>query len=473
MNLHFPETLFNPKFIKYLTEVNSSTEILFGGAGSSKTVHSAIKDVLRLLQGKNVLVVRQVYNTLQDSYYTDLKKAINDILDLSSEFTFKVSPLRIECSNKRVILFRGLDDVEKLKGIACEVGEIDHFTVEEATETKEPSINQLQFRSRGGGERLDASQIQDIRENFDKAKTLEELTSIERKKDIYELLGFECKEDFEESGKTMTLLFNPVSTNHWIYKRFFCDPDGNPTFFIQDKVKHTPQLYIMHSDHWDNAFLTYDDHMRYETYRFINQYFYNVYSRGMWGVLGNIVFENVKLAEFDEDFISNIPETFVGLDFGSKDPNALVRTGIDRAKKEIYILQEFVQGDMNIEALAEAVRSLTYQNETIWCDSANRQQISDLVYYGLKAVPVSKYGGANFKPHGISVLWGYTIYVSIECKQFAGEITSYTWKEDSHGNVLSVPDDGVGADHQNTLDAGLFYALNSVLIKSNTSKIYG
>jgi len=473
MQLQFPPTLFNPRFLQYLTEVESSTEILFGGAGSSKTVHSAVKDVLRVLKGKNVLVVRQVYNTLEDSYYTDLKKAINDILDVGSEFTFKKSPLRIECSNERVILFRGLDDVEKLKGIACPVGEIDHFTVEEATETKEPSINQLQFRSRGGGERLTIEQIQEIRETMDKAMSLDDLTSLDRKKNIYELLGYDTKEDFEESGKTMTLLFNPVSTNHWIYRRFFCDSEGNATFHISEKVKHTPQLYIMHSDHWDNAFLTYDDHMRYESYRFINKYFYDVYSKGMWGVLGNIIFENVKLARFDDNFIANIPEQYVGLDFGVKDPNALVRTGINRQKKEIYILQEFVKGGMSTEELANVVQGFLYSKETVWCDSAGLQQITDLQIKGIDARSVSKYGGANFKPHGISVLWEYTIFVNVDCKTFAGEISSYTWKEDSKGNVLNVPDDGIGAEHQNTIDAGLFYALNQVLMQCKTSKIYG
>ena len=219
------------------------------------------------------------------------------------EFSFKRSPLRIECSNKNVILFRGLDDVEKLKGIACPVGEIDHFTVEEATETREPSINQLQFRSRGGGDKMTAEQIQEIKEQFDSAANLEELTSIDTKQDIYEKLGFASREEFDNSGKTMTLLFNPVSENHWIYRRFFADADGNATFYIQDKVYESPQLYIMHSDHWDNGFLTYDDHMRYESYRFINKYFYDVYSKGYWGVLGNIIFDNIKLAEFDIDFV--------------------------------------------------------------------------------------------------------------------------------------------------------------------------
>ena len=469
----FPDSLFNDAFLPYLYEISKPIEILFGGAGSSKTIHSCVKDIFRVLSGKNILVVRQVYGTIEDSYYNDLKKVTTGILDLGAYFKFKKSPLRIECTiNKKVILFRGLDDVEKLKGISVPVGTLDHFTIEEATETHEESTNQLQFRTRGGGEYIDTSSRQTLKEKLLNAASLEELQSNELKNSIYEMLGFDSKEEFDDSGKSMTLLFNPVAKTSWVFKRFFTDSEDKEIFDIIKGVYISDNMYIMHSTHWDNGFLTYDDHVRYESYRFINQYFYNVYCLGNWGVLGDIIFEKVKLANFGADFIATIPEQYVGLDFGNKDPNALVRTGIDRVKKEIYILDEFVGGSMSSSELADVVIGFTAPNETVWCDSAGRQQIHDLQTRGINALAVIKYGGANFKPHGISVLWEYTIYVSTRCKTFASEIMSYTWKKDRHGNVMNVPDDGVGANHQNTLDAGLFYTLNPVLLNTKRARVY-
>lgn len=467
-DVEIPDELFSDRFLHYLWEVNSSVEILFGGAGSGKTVHSSFKDVLRVLGGKNVLVLRQVYGTIKDSYYTDLKKAV-EILGFSDFFKFKVAPLEIECANGKVILFRGLDDVEKIKGITVPNGVLDHFTIEEITETKEESLNQLQFRTRGGGSRLERHEIGEMQRAMMLADSLEDLNNRDLKEGIFKMLGFDSREDFVEQEKTMTGLFNPVNKGHWVYERFFTDSKGKTIFHIEDGEYETPELYIMHSTHWDNSFLSWDDHKRYESYRFINQYFYNVYALGRWGVLGDLIFTKVKPAEFSPEFIRNIPEQYIGLDFGSVDPNAIMRVGIDEQKKHIYILDEQVQNKLNTEQLIEFVRGFISHGENVWCDSAGAQQINDLQCAGINAIPVSKYGGANFKPHGISCIWGYTIFFSTHCKNFANEISQYTWDEDSKGNKLNKPKDG--GDH--TIDSGLFYALNNKWIKRKTSMIYG
>lgn len=503
--IKLPFKLFSESFLFYLFYVNSTTEVQFGGAGGGKTVHSAFKDILRVIgrpylakcngkplteeevikiitgkkvrfkwewrqeHPKNVLVLRQTYNTLQDSYYADLKKAVS-IFGFEEYFDFKVSPLFIHYKPEdKVILFRGLDNVEKLKGITCPNGSIDHYTMEEVTETHESSSNQLAFRTRGGGEYIEKSLRDKMLSKMDKQATYDDLMSEDVKQSIYELLGYNDREDFQDHGKTNTVLFNPVNKGHWVYDRYFKTKEGNEFFHIEDRMYHTPNLFIQHSTHRDNPFLTDEDHRRYIAYKFINQYFYNVYCLGRWGVLGDLIFTKVKPAQFDREFIRNIPEQYVGLDFGSVDPNALMRVGIDQRKKHIYILDEMVQNKLNTDQLIEMVRGFTAPNEVVWCDSAGAQQIMDLQMAGVNAIAVSKYGGANFKPHGISVIWGYTIYFDTKCKNFANEITQYSWQEDSKGNKLNKPQDG--NDH--TIDAGLFYAPNSLWIQKKASRIYG
>ena len=504
MQIQFPKELFSDSFLYYLFYVDSLIEIQFGGAGGGKSVHSAFKDILRMIgrpriesdtfltekqvvdiiykrevdieyrwvqdEPKNVLILRQTYNTIKDSYFADLKKAIA-VFGFEDFFITKTSPqLYIECTEtEKVSLFRGLDNVEKLKGVTCKNGSIDHYTVEEITETLEESNNQLGFRTRGGGEYIESDLRGEMFDIFDNCETYEELMSADVKRDIYTILGYHDREDFIESKKSMSGLFNPVNITHWVHPRFFCDSNGKEIFKIQDRIYHTPELFIQHSTHRDNPFLTPEDHRRYMSYKFINQYFYNVYCLGLWGVLGDLIFTKVKPATFDEDFIRNIPEIFIGLDFGTVDPNAIMRVGIDERKKHIYILDEAVQNKLNSEQLIEFVRGFIDHKQDVYCDSAGAQQITDLQCAGINAIPVSKYGGANFKPHGISCIWGYTIFFSTHCKHFAGEVSQYTWAQDSRGNKLNKPVDG--NDH--TIDAGLFYSLNSKWIRRKTTMIYG
>ena len=503
--IQLPFKMFSESFLFYLFYVDSLTELLFGGAGGGKTVHSAIKDILRLVgkprlekcngkpltpedvykiitgkkvrfkyrwvqdEPKNILVLRQTYNTIQDSYYTDLKKAIA-MLGFEDYFETKTSPLYIKyLPNDKVALFRGLDNVEKLKGITCPNGGIDHYTVEEITETGENSSNQLAFRTRGGGDYIDRDNRKEMFKKLDSANTYDELMSDDVKEDIYQLLGYNDLEDFEEQKKTNSVLFNPVNKGHWVHERFFLDSKGKEFFHISDGMFHTDKLFIHHSTHRDNPFLTLEDHRRYMAYKYINQYFYNVYCLGLWGVLGDLIFTKVKPARFSDEFIREIPQQYIGLDFGSVDPNAIMRLGVNEDKKEIYVLDEMVQNKLDTQQLVDMVKGFIDPHETVWCDSAGLQQITDLKTFDVDARSVSKYGGANFKPHGIGVLWGYTIYFSEHCKNFAREISQYSWQEDSKGNKLNKPQDG--NDH--TIDAGLFYALNSVLIRKKASRVYG
>ena len=124
--------------------------------------------------------------------------------------------------------FAGLDDVEKIKSITFANGELTDIWVEEATETQESSINQLKVRLRGG-----------------------------------------------KSKKQMVLSFNPINIQHWI-KRHFID-SGLAT--------------VCFSTYKDNKFLSDDDRKALEDLKYSDEYTYNVYCLGQWGILGKTVFD--------------------------------------------------------------------------------------------------------------------------------------------------------------------------------------
>lgn len=447
--------LLNEKFTHYVSDVEAPIQILFGSAGSSKTVHSAIKTIKKTLKGKNTLVIRQVYGTLQDSYFNDLKKAVK-ILGVESLFKFRKTPLKITCRSGAVILFRGLDDVEKLKGVSVPKGSIERIVVEEATETREESINQLQFRSRGGGDKLTQEQIEILKNTINSAPTLEELTSIDFKKYLFGIMGCSSSKELAESGKTLELIFNPTNIDHWIVQRFLKDSNGSWIFNIDDGVLDTQEIYVMHSTHWDNQFLTVDDHIRYESYKFINEYYYNVYAKGRYGVLGDLVHKNFFLCDMTDEFLKALHPRGrrKGLDFGFVDEFALIDCWIDVKSRVVYIIDEFCESRLNTDRM-KVVTSSFVRNEKVICDSASRMSIEDLIAYGVDAVGAYKPEG--HKERAWIWLQGFTIYIHFkQCPKFAKYISQYQWRKDKQtGATLQKLQDG--DDHP--LDA-FIYAIN-------------
>ena len=124
--------------------------VLYGGAGSGKSVFAAQRYIVKLLESEkcNLLAVRKVSNTLRDSVFAELRKIIRK-WKLDKLFDVKESDMRIRCANGNEVLFRGLDDVEKLKSVTFVNGELTDIWIEEASEIEEDDFNQLDIRLRG------------------------------------------------------------------------------------------------------------------------------------------------------------------------------------------------------------------------------------------------------------------------------------------------------------------------------------
>ena len=229
VDIHISKKVFNPVFFPYL-ETDYRYEIYFGGAGSGKSFFIAQKYIYRILKRKmlNLLVVRQTGDTNQDSTFALFKQVINK-WGLADHFKINESDLRIVCKlNGNTIIFKGLDDVEKLKSITFPKGELTDVWMEEASETEEASFNQLDVRLRGGKEK-----------------------------------------------KQITISFNPVNINHWLKK------------FVDAKQ---PNKMSIHSTYKDNKFID-DEYKRLlESFKDKDPYYYSVYCLGEWGVLGKTIF---------------------------------------------------------------------------------------------------------------------------------------------------------------------------------------
>lgn len=211
--------------------------VLMGGGGSGKSVFAAQKIIVRMLseQKHKFLVLRKVAVSLRESVFAELKGVITR-WGLDSLFKINESDMRIRCVNGNQIIFRGLDDVEKLKSIFGITG----VWIEEASEVTTQDFRQLDIRLRG--------------------HTL--------------------------NYKQMLITFNPIDVNHWLKKEFF------------DRKK--PGSTTVHSTYLDNPFLDDAARQVLEDFKETDPYFYDVYALGNWGVLGKTVFNPKRLMELSQ-----------------------------------------------------------------------------------------------------------------------------------------------------------------------------
>lgn len=229
VNIRISKKVFNPCYLPYLDD-DSRYLAFYGGGSSGKSYFLGERTVYRLLTPArhNYLVVRQTGDTNRKSTFPLLKQVISN-WNLSEYFKINESDMRIVCLlTGNEVAFAGLDDVEKIKSITFASGELTDIWVEEATECQEADINQLKVRLRGG-----------------------------------------------KSKKQLVLSFNPINIQHWI-KRHFID-SGLAT--------------VCFSTYKDNKFLTEDDRKALEDLKYADEYTYNVYCLGQWGILGKTVFD--------------------------------------------------------------------------------------------------------------------------------------------------------------------------------------
>ena len=222
----------------YLPLLNNNKRflVIYGSAMSGKSVFCAQKLVIRTITEKKhrFLSLRKVGATVKKSIFQEILDVIYDN-DLTSEFKINRSEFTFtHTSSGNQIYCMGLDEPEKIKSIKGVTG----MWLEEATDFKPEDLNQLDIRIRGKKENY----IQFI------------------------------------------LSFNPIDEKNWLKERFFDSQD--------------PDAHTIKTTYKDNAFLTDDDRRRLESYKELNELFYQVYCLGDWGVVDT---SNKFLFNFKKD----------------------------------------------------------------------------------------------------------------------------------------------------------------------------
>jgi phage terminase large subunit len=390
----------NKVYYPYL-DCQSSIQIFYGGSSSGKSYWLAQRCILSVLyKNKNWLITRNVGVTLRDSTFNEIKKAINK-LKLSRFFKVNETNMVVTCLlNKKQIIFKGLDDVEKLKSITPIDGVIDYIWIEEATETSEVDFNQLEKRLRGCDDEAIEQGIK------------------------------------QEDKKIVIFSFNPIFKTHWIYKRFFLPV----TWSDKQTFYQSEDLLILKTTYKDNKFLTRDDIKRIEDTK--DPYMFTVYVLGEWGVLEGVVFRFTV-----EDLTSLIP-TFdkrkAGGDFGFyPDPAAMSVLQFDKRNRKIYIFDELYIRECSDELLADKIKE-KIGTLPVTFDSAEPKTIKKLQTLGVRARAAIK--GPDSVDFGIKFLKKYDIIIHKACQNTINEFTFYRLKKDQKTGEY-IPGKYQGDDH--------------------------
>ena len=377
--------------------------VVKGGKASKKSSTTALWYIVHMMKypDANVMVIRNVYRTHENSTFAQLKWAIRR-LGVEALWTATRSPLELiyKPTGQR-ILFRGMDRVDKLASTTVERGSICWVWIEEAFELRsEEDFNKLDLSMPRG-------------------------------------------EVAPPLFKQTTITFNPWSEQHWLKARFFDQPH--------------PDVLAMTTNYLCNEWLDDTDRAIYEDMRVRFPRRYAVAGLGEWGVEEGLVFERWRVESFDPRALPEEYRHVFGLDYGyANDPTAFIAAAVSAAQRRLYIYDEHYEKRMLNSDIARMIRDKGYAKERIRADSAEPKSNEELRRLGLgRIAPAIK--GADSVLHGIARLQEYEMVVHPACRHTIAELSAYCWEQDAAGRTINRP-----ADRDNHLMDALRYAMADV-----------
>lgn len=382
----------------YATFWNNRKRFLIckGSKGSKKSATAAMRYVHNIMKYpmSNLLVLRRNFNTHRDSTYAEFKRATAR-LGVSGKFIFKQAPLEIIYKpTGQKIMFRALEDPDKLASVVVAVGYLCWVWIEEAFEiTNEEAFDKLNLSIRG---------------------------AIPKEYNLW---------------KEICCTFNPWIAQHWLKRRFFDKPPENAT--------------VLTTTYLCNEFLDKEDIAQIEELRETNPRKFRIVGLGEWGVSEGLVYGYREWNELDpskqeirlaRDYYGKpkyIP--IYGLDFGfTNSPTAYIEAWVNRKEKKIYIFDEHYQYGMTNDLIAQMLKNKGVEKKMVYADSAEPKSIKEIKNLGCWLEPCEK--GGDRKRAGINKLQEYQIIVDPKCINTIIELNNYCWEKDKKtGITKDVP----------------------------------
>ena len=407
------------RFSSFLTDWEYEQYLLLGGYGSGKSYHVALKIIIKLMEEKRTcLVVRQVRETIKESCFALFKEILSKLGILSDEpirhgqipkgsgVVATSSPMEFRFPNGSRIIFRGMDNTEKIKSIHG----VSIVWMEECSE--------IQYKA------------------------------------YTELLG-----RIREPKVTLHFIMttNPVGKDNWIYNTFFTHTDDKgKQHVIQEEhelyrrrtlVNRKNGVYYHHSLPDDNPFLPPTYINRLDGLKQTDKYLWIVARWGRFGASGVRVLPNFVVAKDAKQFKNKVHSIssrfhFFGLDFGFEESyNALLCCCVDDKEKILYIYKEIYMNHITDDRFSQRkdvkqVAELAGKcNKPICADSAEPKTIQYYRQQGYNMYGAKKYIGSRLQNTKKMKRFA-KIICSPMCKNTIRELKDLTYKTDSKGNVI-------------------------------------
>ena len=408
----FEDFLFNWDYERYL---------LIGGYGSGKSYQIGFKIVLKLLEEKRkALVIREVYDTIQESCYDLLCEILDDMGLLTTdpaEFRRKKnkvlalkSPLKFRFPNGSQIIFKGMDKPEKVKSI----NGVSIVWLEECSEIKYEGYKELLGRIR----------TPNVSMHF-------------------------------------ILSCNPIGRDNWVYRHFFVSlsDDGEETIIMDENKFYDRKCivkngtYYHHSTPDDNPWLPWQYLKRLDELKNYDYPLYMVARWGRFGATGTRVLPQLRVAKDAKTFknaIENLgPENqYFGFDFGFEESfNAVICMSVDLERGILYIWDEIYMNHVTDDVFAAQpeMQRLKMRIENMNAQGYEKMIVADnedpkaITYYRQNGFQIracrNKFAGSRLS-NTRKVKRFKRILVSPKCKNTIRELKDLTYKKDPKGNVI-------------------------------------
>ncbi len=246
------------------------------------------------------------------------------------------------------------------------------------------------------------------------------------------------KANFSIRSKRQTnkviLILNPTTKEHFIYERFFVRngiaPGSNTR---KNGVTFIHSTYLDNHDNLDASVIKEMTDLKESN---PTRYAHEI--MGGWRDRAEgVIFTNWEVAEFQD-----IGPSYYGLDFGFKDPDAMIEVKIDVDGQRMFVKELIYATGLATTALKQRVIQEVGPGIII-ADSANPKIILELQNAGLNVVPSVK--GADSIRAGIRMLQDFRLHIDPASHNIIKELNNYVW----HDKRSETPVD----EFNHTLDA--------------------
>lgn len=381
INLNISKQIFCPIYLPYLYDYSKRYNVYYGGRASGKTKFIMQKLLIKgLRERRTILLMRKQTTQLRDSVWKEMLQTISDF-HLLDYFSINKTEFRITCNiNGTEFKCLGLDEPEKIKGFA------------------------------------------DISDVF-----MDEVTGF-NKEDV-ELIDGTLRSPKFKLPLQMYFAFNPISKANFVY-----------TYFGFDTGIVPQNTFILKSTYLDNPFLGANVAERYEALKQRDYQRWQIEALGDFVSLDRLVFQNVKVEEFNHADIKG--QLICGLDYGFvNDISAFVASLLDEENKKLYVFKTWGDTNKTNQELANIIKAMGFGKSVIIADCAEQKSIEEMRREGIiKIKPSVK--GADSIIHGIQKLQQYEIIVHPDCEGIITEFQNYAWQKDKQsGEYINKPID--------------------------------